>query len=133
MNLIVLHVKTLEASTPFLKTIKKLSEKYRLFIVSNCQDGYIELTMNKNNIQNFITDWECYGHSGLEKWENIRLITERNSLKHPVYVGDTEGDLEACEKAGVPFIWASYGFGANLNPKRIIAKIEFFSQLESIL
>jgi len=28
-----------------------------------------------------------------------------------VYVGDTLGDAEAAKKAGLPFIWARYGFG----------------------
>ena len=36
---------------------------------------------------------------------------ERNGLKAPVYVGDTQGDFEACKAAGVPFVWVEYGFG----------------------
>ena len=34
------------------------------------------------------------------KDENISLIVKRNGLKKPVYVGDTQGDFEACKKAG---------------------------------
>ena len=33
------------------ETIKKLAEKYPVFIVSNCQDGYIQLVMKKNGIE----------------------------------------------------------------------------------
>ena len=65
------------------------------------------------------------------KDENIRLIIERNNLKSPVYVGDTQGDFDACKKAGVPFIWAAYGFG-----KDVVAdagKIDEFSELEKLL
>ncbi len=36
---------------------------------------------------------------------------ERNSLDRAVYVGDTQGDLDASDSAGVPFIHAAYGFG----------------------
>ena len=32
-------------------------------------------------------------------------------MKEAVYVGDTQGDANACDMAGVPMIYASYGFG----------------------
>ena len=60
----------------------------------------------------FFDDYECPGRSGLLKAENIRLIIERNRIERAVYVGDTQGDLDACRKAGVPFIFARYGFGS---------------------
>jgi phosphoglycolate phosphatase len=53
-----------------------------------------------------------------------------HSITSVVYIGDTQGDLEAAEKAGIPFIFAAYGFG---EPERWAAKIEHFSQLEEIL
>lgn len=109
-----------------LKTIKELSDKVPLFIVSNCQSGYIELVMEKNQIQNYITDFECYGDTLKEKYENIQLICQRNNLKNPVYVGDTQGDCDSCNKAGVPFIWATYGFGTADN---YVAKISSFPEI----
>ena len=36
---------------------------------------------------------------------------ERNGIESAVYVGDTQGDADACKKAGVPMIYAAYGFG----------------------
>jgi len=47
----------------------------------------------------------------LTKSENIKLVMERSSLEHPVYVGDTLGDQQAAKGAGVPFVYATYGFG----------------------
>ena len=82
-------------------TIKKLAEKLPLFIVSNCQSGYIELVMRKNGIESCIKDFTCFGNNGNTKDKNISLIIKRNSLQKPVYVGDTQGDFEACQKAGV--------------------------------
>ncbi|MNC77179.1 Phosphoglycolate phosphatase [compost metagenome] len=32
-------------------------------------------------------------------------------MQSPVYLGDTEGDYAAAQKAGIPFIYARYGFG----------------------
>lgn len=113
-----------------ISTISKLQKKYKLFIVSNCQSGYIELTMAKNKIENYITDFECYGNTGKGKAENLKLLCERNNLKNPIYVGDTQGDLNACNEAGVPFIWASYGFGI---ADSYYKKIDQFEDLLSIL
>jgi phosphoglycolate phosphatase len=93
------------------ETMRLLSKKHRLFIVSNCQDGYIELVMAKNGITDIIEDYECFGRTGLQKDENIRLVIDRNGLKSPVYIGDTLGDMEATHKAGIPFVFARYGFG----------------------
>ena len=94
-----------------VETIRELAAKVPLFIVSNCQAGYIELVIKKLGLEDYITDFECFGNNGLTKDKNIRLVVERNKLKNPVYVGDTQGDFDACKLAGVPFIWAEYGFG----------------------
>lgn len=110
-----------------VETIKKLSKKVPIYIVSNCQSGYIELVCEKNGITEYISDSECYGNNGKSKADNIKLIIERNNLKHPVYVGDTQGDCDSCKEAGVPFVFASYGFG---NVDQYFYRIEDFSQLE---
>lgn len=109
-------------------SIRGLAAKIPLFIVSNCQAGYIELVIKKLGIKDCITDFECFGNNGLTKDKNIRLVIERNALKAPVYVGDTQGDLEACKLAGVPFIWAEYGFGA-VQQEKIAGSIKSFSEL----
>ena len=111
-----------------VQTIRELSKKIPLFIVSNCQAGYIELVMKKNGITDCITDFECFGNNGLTKDKNLRLIIERNNLKNPVYVGDTQGDLEACKLAEVPFIWAEYGFG-QVEEEDIAGKIRKFPDI----
>lgn len=94
------------------ETLRKLSEKCRLFIVSNCQCGYIELFMKKAEVEKYITDFECFGNTGKCKGENIKLVIERNNLDDVVYVGDTQGDYEATVLAEIPFVFAKYGFGS---------------------
>ena len=115
-----------------IETIKKLSKVIPVFIVSNCQSGYIEVVMEKNGIKDFITDFECFGNNGFSKDKNICLIAQRNQLKNPVYVGDTQGDFESCQKADVPFIWAAYGFGRPYS-NDYYAKIESFTELEDLM
>lgn len=91
--------------------LKVLSQKYKLFIVSNCQDGYIEAFYQYHQLDQYFTDYENPGRTLLSKGENIKLIMERNHLFQSVYVGDTEGDQKAARYAGIPFVYAKYGFG----------------------
>ncbi|MBU3104520.1 HAD family hydrolase [Clostridium gasigenes] len=91
--------------------LKYLDKKYKLFIVSNCQCGYIESFFKSHKLNKYFIDYENSGRTGLTKGENIKLIIERNNLINPVYVGDTDGDLKASIFAGIPFIYARYGFG----------------------
>ena len=93
------------------ETLTELHKTHRLFIVSNCQSGYIELFLEKTGLTDCITDSECAGRTGLSKGPNIRLVADRNHLQNPVYVGDIDGDRQASEEAGVKFCHASYGFG----------------------
>ncbi|HWR41074.1 MAG TPA: HAD family hydrolase [Patescibacteria group bacterium] len=106
-----------------VETIKKLSLKYHLYIVSNCQAGYIELFMKKAGIEPYIRDWECFGNTGKGKGENILLLMKRNKITDAVYVGDTQGDYEATQLARIPFVFAGYGFGHVENCKKSISSI----------
>lgn len=93
------------------QVLRELSQKYKLFIVSNCQIGYIETFLKYYGFEKYFTDTENYGNTGMEKGDNIRLVVERNKLDKVVYIGDTQGDCDASDYAGVPFIHAAYGFG----------------------
>lgn len=93
------------------ETIINLSKKYKLYIVSNCVKGYIESFLNTSGLKDYFDDYESYGNTLLSKGENIKLVIERNNLKSPIYVGDTSGDMEGAKIAGIPFVYAAYGFG----------------------
>lgn len=97
-------------------TIPKLSKTYPLFIVSNCQSGYIELFLEKTGLTPYITDFECPGNTGLGKGPNIQLVIKRNHLKSPIYVGDIPSDQAASKEAGIPFCHATYGFAEVTSP-----------------
>ena len=93
-------------------TLKELSGQYELFVVSNCQEGYIEAFVSWAGLEDVIRDSENYGRTGLPKDENIRLLVKRSRLDAAVYVGDTMGDYESACSAGIPFVFAGYGFGS---------------------
>lgn len=94
--------------------LKKMG--YHVYIVSNCQAGYIEAFLEHYGIsygteEDLVEDIECYGNNFLQKDENIRLIATRNALTSSCYVGDIQSDYDATTAAGLPFIHARYGFG----------------------
>ena len=97
--------------------IPKLREKYRLFIVSNCQEWYLKSFLEHSKLRPYFEDTLCFGQTGLSKTENIKKLVQRNQLKKPMYVGDTKWDQHAAFFAGVKFIFACYGFG-KINIKR---------------
>ncbi len=110
-------------------TLKKLKEQYHLYIVSNCQSGYIEAFLDYYNFGQYFEDIECYGNNEKGKGENIRLVMERNELDRAIYVGDIQGDYDATMQAGATFIHAKYGFGT-INTE--VAEIEKFSDLPEV-
>ena len=94
-----------------LETIPQLARRQRIFIASNCQAGYIELVLRHSGLRDCFSGWICFDDTGLPKGENLKLLIARHRMERPIYVGDTQGDWEACQTAGIPMIFASYGLG----------------------
>lgn len=112
------------------ETLKVLKETYPLYIVSNCQSGYIEAFLKYYKFEKYFDDFECFGNTGKGKAYNQKLVAERNQLDRVIYVGDIQGDYEATMEAGFEFIHAAYGFGTvDADVKRLKA----FSELPKVL
>ena len=107
-----------------------LHRNYHLYIVSNCQSGYIEAFLDYYQFRDLIEDIECYGNNDKSKGENIALVYERNQLDDAVYVGDIQGDYDSSMEAGVKFIHAAYGFGTI---RETVPKISAFSELPDMV
>lgn len=103
------------------ETLAVLAQSYRLFIVSNCQGGYIEVFLKATGLSEYFEGHLCPGDTGRPKADNIAETVRRYGLRSPVYVGDTAGDCRAAGEAGVPFIYASYGFGTVEHPDGMIS------------
>ena len=93
------------------ETLEALAKTHELYIVSNSQRGYPELCMEKLGIAPLIRGHLCFGDTGTGKGQTIRTLMERYGLTDCAYIGDTQGDRDAAAEAGIPFIWAAYGFG----------------------
>lgn len=105
-------------------TFEKLrTAGYRLFIVSNCQQGYIEDFLLTSGCESLIEAHLCFGDTRVPKDRTMRILMDRVGLTDAIYIGDTDGDRLACERAGVPFIYASYGFGTVAYPRWSVSTI----------
>ena len=82
------------------------------------------------SLEPFIKDHLCFGETQTSKGQTILTLMKRNGLKNPVYVGDTRGDADACAEAGIPFIFAGYGFGDVPDAKMRISK---FTDLKDLV
>ena len=112
------------------ETLDLLKRDYELMIVSNCQDGYIQAFLDFSGLWGNFADFESAGATGLSKGENIRLVIDRNSIEKAVYIGDTQGDLNSADFAGIPFIHAGYGFGTT---NRETPRANCFAEIPEII
>jgi phosphoglycolate phosphatase len=110
--------------------VPRLRRRVPLFIVSNCQKGYIEVFLTWSGLGVHFVDFECWGNTGASKSENLRSVIERNGLRAPLFIGDTEGDRAAARDNGVGFVHASYGFGHVVDCDHRITR---FDELEGLL
>lgn len=115
------------------ETLKSLANTHNLFIVSNCQDGYIESFLEYYQFNTLFTDFESHGRTQKPKAENIQLLMERNSLsiEDSVYVGDTQTDYDSAISNSLPFIFCEYGFGKLSSPHE--TQISIFSDLKNYI
>ena len=108
------------------ETVAELAKTYRLFIVSNSQKGYPELCMDKLGLAPYIEGHMCFGDTGTSKGQTILTLMKKHNIGSAVYIGDTQGDSDACREAGVPFIFCTYGLGQT---EDFDAKIDSISDL----
>ena len=93
------------------ETLKKLKESYRLFIVSNCQHGYIEALVHSCGFEGLFEDCLCAGVTGRDKAGNLAALISEHNIERALFIGDTRGDEEAARAAGCAFVHAAWGFG----------------------
>jgi phosphoglycolate phosphatase len=110
--------------------VPALRGRLPLAIVSNCQSGYIEVFLETSGLGDYFVDFECWGNTGRSKGDNLGAVIERNRLRAPLFVGDTEGDRAAALANRVRFVHAAYGFGRVAACDHAIAS---FAELPALL
>jgi phosphoglycolate phosphatase len=96
--------------------LSELAAIYPLFLVSNCPSWYLEAFLRTSGLRRCFTGWDCHGSSGMAKSGTLLGLAKRYHLRHAVYVGDTQGDRDSAEEAGMVFAFVRYGFGQTEAP-----------------
>ena len=111
-------------------TLRALARERRLFLVSNCQRGYIEAFLVSCGFEPLFEGHVCAGVTGLEKSDNLRELMRESGVSRAVFVGDTLSDEDAARANGCAFVHAAYGFGAAERPDAVMAS---FAELPALL
>jgi phosphoglycolate phosphatase len=106
--------------------IIRLAQDYRIFLVSNCPDSYLDVFVQLSQLGPVLSGADCRGRSGVPKDEMLRRIIHNHSLKNPVYVGDTVADEKAAALAGITFIHVAWGLG---KPEGTPRSVRSFTEL----
>ena len=91
--------------------LAKLSKYYRLFMLSNCGIDGLPNFMRYTGTEDYFSGYVSYGDRPMPKGDNMKYLMAKYGLGSAVYVGDTQGDCDETHRAGIPFVYAKYGFG----------------------
>jgi phosphoglycolate phosphatase len=106
------------------RVIRELAKTRSVFLVSNCDQPYLDLFLDKFSERESFSATLCHGATGKDKASNIRQIVEEHELSKVAYIGDTATDAQAAKSAELPFIFANYGFGKVENSDHSISALE---------
>lgn len=93
------------------ETLAELSKHFQLYVVSNCQESYMDAFLSYHKLGKYFCDTAFEDPETLSKGENIKKMIAKHGFKKSLYIGDTQGDKNAAVLAGIPFGFAAYGFG----------------------
>ena len=97
--------------------LSSLTAAYRLFLVSNCPEWYLDAFFRATSLRERFTGWDCHGASGSGKSQMLVDLSEKHHLERAIYIGDTRGDGDAAAEAVMEFAHARYGFGVAGSPE----------------
>jgi phosphoglycolate phosphatase len=113
-----------------IEGIRTLTSESKVFLVSNCQEWYLNLFFGFSCLKSVLTGFDCNGISGLPKNEMLARIKRDYFLHNPVYIGDLASDETAAKLAGIDFVHAAWGFG---KPERKTKTVNSFVELVEYL
>ena len=93
------HPGTLYPDVP--QVLRTLCKRYPLYIVSNCQDGYIQTFLEVSGLGDCFADFTCSGMTGHGKGENLKMMS-KSTDQRPLYIGDTRATATPASSRGFP-------------------------------
>lgn len=109
--------------------IKKLSDKYKLGIITNNYDGYVEMFFKCSKLKEYFSDYMGAATYSITKGEAIKRMVDRNNEPNSFYIGDIKKDMDSTLEAGIKFIHAKYGFEPTLETEFYINDIKELEEL----
>ena len=82
--------------------------------------------IEKMGLEALIQGHLCFGDTGTCKGETILRLMREHDISSACYIGDTLGDQEAADYAGIPFVHCTFGFG---QAEHCIAAVDSFDEL----
>ena len=113
-----------------IEGVQALAGEFKVFLVSNCQEWYLNLFLDFSGLKPALTGFDCHGLSGLPKNKMLSRIKSNHILRNPVYVGDTASDEIAARLAGIEYVHVTWGFG---KPGRETRTVSSFTELRDYL
>jgi len=106
--------------------IFRLAGVCKVFIVSNCQEWYLDVFLRFSRLAPVLSGADCHGISGMAKNDMLSSMQRDHALQHPVYIGDTAQDGREAALAGISFIHVAWGFG---EPEDGAQRVHSFTEL----
>lgn len=115
------------------EVLSLLAKEYSLYVVSNCQNGYIETYLHSLSHPEVFKGHLCHGDTGQRKGITIQTLMKKHGICEAIYVGDTKKDEIETHFAGLPFVFASYGFGEAISPEGKISSLKELPKVAAAL
>ena len=94
-----------------IEAVSELAERYNVFLVSNCNDWYLEAFLDFSGLRSVFHEAICHGSTQKPKSDNILYLIHKYRIMQGLYIGDTKGDMEASRIVSIGYIHAAFGFG----------------------
>lgn len=108
--------------------LRQLAQQYQLAIVTNRSTVEGNKLVEGAKVKLFFKEIFYSDQTGYKKPSPESILFALNKLKinnqQAVYVGDAEEDMISANLAGVPFIYATYGYGGVFNLINAVATID---------
>lgn len=97
-----------------IDVVKKLSNSFNIYMVSNCPNEYVQIFFEKTSLKNYFKDIINLGGftktSDLDKGNNLNKIIEKHNLdkKNTYFIGDNDIDFISSKYAKINFIHLTY-------------------------
>lgn len=112
-----------------IDVIKSLSKKYKLGIITNNYDEYVQMFFKCSGLKDYFCDYMGAATYKITKGEAIKRMVERNNEPNSFYIGDIKKDMDSTYEAGIKFIHAKYGFEPSLKTEYYIDDITDLDEL----